>query len=65
MSCNELAAAVKTAVARSFEIPAPSVVFVSRAGIHLTTSGKVQRSSMRDAFLKGELTDVIHQEHPR
>ena len=65
MSCDELAAAVKTAVARSFEIPAPSVVFVNRAGIHLTTSGKVQRASMREAFLKGELTDVIHQEHPR
>ena len=65
MSCGELAAAVKTAVARSFEIPAPSVVFVNRAGIHLTTSGKVQRASMRDAFLKGELTDVVHEEHPR
>ena len=65
MSCGELAAAVKTAVARGFDIPAPSVVFVNRAGIHLTTSGKVQRASMRDAFLKGELTDVVHEEHPR
>jgi hypothetical protein len=65
MSCNELAAAVKTAVARGFEIPAPSVVFVNRAGIHLTTSGKVQRASMRDAFLKGELTDVLHEEQLR
>jgi acyl-CoA synthetase (AMP-forming)/AMP-acid ligase II len=65
MSCGELAAAVKTTVARDFEIPAPIVVFVNRAGIHLTTSGKVQRASMRDAFLKGELTDVVHQEHAR
>ena len=65
MSCDELAAAVKSAVARGFEIPAPSVVFVNRAGIHLTTSGKVQRASMREAFLKGELTDVVHEEHPR
>jgi acyl-CoA synthetase (AMP-forming)/AMP-acid ligase II len=65
MSCGELAAAVKTAVARSFEIPAPSVVFVNRTGIHLTTSGKVQRASMRDSFLKGDLTDVVHEEHPR
>jgi acyl-CoA synthetase (AMP-forming)/AMP-acid ligase II len=65
MSCGELAAAVKTAVARGFEIPAPRVVFVNRAGIHLTTSGKVQRASMRDAFLKGELTDVVHEERPR
>lgn len=65
MSCDELAAAVKSAVARGFEIPAPSVVFVNRAGIHLTTSGKVQRASMREALLKGELTDVVHEEHPR
>jgi acyl-CoA synthetase (AMP-forming)/AMP-acid ligase II len=65
MSCVELAAAVKGAVARGFEIPAPNVVFVNRAGIHLTTSGKVQRASMRTAFLKGELTDVLHQEQLR
>ena len=48
-----------------FEVPAPGVVFVNRAGIHLTTSGKVQRASMRAAFLKGELTDVVHEEHLR
>jgi hypothetical protein len=40
-------------------------VFVNRAGIHLTTSGKVQRASMREAFLKGELTDVVHEEYLR
>ena len=40
------------------------MVFVNRGGIHLTTSGKVQRASMRAAFLKGELTDVVHEEHP-
>ena len=62
ISCGELATAVKTAVARAFEIPAPGVVFIDRAGIHLTTSGKVQRASMRAAFLKGELTDVVHEE---
>jgi acyl-CoA synthetase (AMP-forming)/AMP-acid ligase II len=64
-SCSELAAAVKGAVARAFEVPAPGVVFVNRAGIHLTTSGKVQRASMRAAFLNGELTDVIHEEQLR
>jgi acyl-CoA synthetase (AMP-forming)/AMP-acid ligase II len=57
----ELTAAVKSAVARGFEIPAPGVVFVNRAGIHLTTSGKVQRASMRAAFLNAELTDVVHE----
>jgi acyl-CoA synthetase (AMP-forming)/AMP-acid ligase II len=64
-SYHDLAATVKTAVARGFDIPAPGVVFVNRAGIHLTTSGKVQRASMRTAFLNAELTDVVHEEHPR
>jgi acyl-CoA synthetase (AMP-forming)/AMP-acid ligase II len=59
-SYGGLAAAVKGAVAREFEIPAPAVVFVNRSGIHLTTSGKVQRASMRAAFLTAELTDVVH-----
>jgi acyl-CoA synthetase (AMP-forming)/AMP-acid ligase II len=59
-SYEELAAAVKRAVARGFDVPAPSVVFVNRAGIHLTTSGKVQRASMRAAFLNAELTDTVH-----
>jgi acyl-CoA synthetase (AMP-forming)/AMP-acid ligase II len=62
-SFDELAAAVKSAVARAFEVPAPAVVFVNRAGIHLTTSGKVQRASMRAAFRNGELTDVVYEEH--
>jgi acyl-CoA synthetase (AMP-forming)/AMP-acid ligase II len=65
MGYDELAAAVKIAVARGFEIPAPGVVFVNRSGIHLTTSGKVQRASMRAAFLKGELTDVLHNEYSK
>lgn len=60
-SYGELTAAVKSAVARGFEIPAPGVVFVNRTGIHLTTSGKVQRASMRAALLNAELNDVVHQ----
>jgi acyl-CoA synthetase (AMP-forming)/AMP-acid ligase II len=62
---HELAVTIKTAVARGFDLPAPGVVFVKRAGIHLTTSGKVQRASMRTAFLTAELTDVVHQEHAK
>jgi acyl-CoA synthetase (AMP-forming)/AMP-acid ligase II len=58
---EELAAALKSAVARAFEMSAPIVVFVNRAGIHLTTSGKVQRASMRAAFMAGQLTDVVHE----
>jgi acyl-CoA synthetase (AMP-forming)/AMP-acid ligase II len=59
-SYDQLASTVKIAVAQSFEVPAPSVVFVNRGGIHLTTSGKVQRASMRAAFLAAELTEVVH-----
>jgi acyl-CoA synthetase (AMP-forming)/AMP-acid ligase II len=61
VSYLELTATVKSAVARGFDVPAPAVVFVNRAGIHLTTSGKVQRASMRTAFLNAELTDVVHE----
>jgi acyl-CoA synthetase (AMP-forming)/AMP-acid ligase II len=61
MSLAQLASAIKVAVARSFEIPAPSVVLVGRNGIHLTTSGKVQRASMRAAFLHHELSDVLYE----
>lgn len=57
---GELAGSVKRAVARAFDVPAPDVVFVERGGIHLTTSGKVQRASMRTAFLHSHLSDVLH-----
>jgi acyl-CoA synthetase (AMP-forming)/AMP-acid ligase II len=57
----DLANTLKSSVARAFDIPAPSVVLVNRGGIHLTTSGKVQRSSMCTAFLNGELTDIVHE----
>lgn len=61
LNVHDLASKVRLAIARDFEVPAPSVVFVERAGIHLTTSGKVQRSSMKSAFQSGELTGVLHQ----
>ncbi|OBB16064.1 AMP-binding protein [Mycobacteriaceae bacterium 1482268.1] len=60
-SFEQLAATMKSAIARAFEMPSPHVLFVSRPGIHLTTSGKVQRASMRSAFLAGELTDVLYE----
>ncbi len=58
----QLVAALKSAVVRAFDVPAPRVVLVDRTGIHLTTSGKLQRASMRDAYLKDELNDVIYEE---
>jgi acyl-CoA synthetase (AMP-forming)/AMP-acid ligase II len=61
MSPAQLASAIKVAVARGFEVPAPNVVLLGRNGIHLTTSGKVQRASMRAAFLHRELSDVLHE----
>lgn len=58
-SYEALAASVKTAVAQVFDVPAPRVVLIGRSGVHLTTSGKVQRASMRSAFLDGELADIL------
>ncbi|MEV0103833.1 AMP-binding protein [Nocardia sp. NPDC050789] len=58
----ELAARIRTTVARGFEVPAPSVVLVERRAVHRTTSGKVQRASMRAAFLDRTIRAVLHEE---
>ena len=58
----ELAAEIKRAVARTFELAAPSVVLVERRGVHRTTSGKVQRRSMHAAFLDGSIEGVLHED---
>ncbi|MFI5498701.1 fatty acyl-AMP ligase [Nocardia asteroides] len=61
----ELTSAIKVAVARGFEVPAPNVVLVaarSARSIHRTTSGKVQRGSMREAFLAHRLERVLHED---
>lgn len=54
----ELTARVRAAVARAFDVPAPDVVLVERRGIHRTTSGKVQRRSMRTSFLENRISAV-------
>ncbi|MCE5292143.1 MAG: fatty acyl-AMP ligase [Nocardiaceae bacterium] len=59
-SLDDLAKQMKSAIARGFDVAAPSVVLVGQTGIHLTTSGKVQRSSMRKAFRDGDLSSVLH-----
>jgi acyl-CoA synthetase (AMP-forming)/AMP-acid ligase II len=59
---TELTAQIKRTVARSFEVPAPSVVLVDRRGVHRTTSGKVQRRSMRAAFLSNTLDALLHED---
>jgi len=56
----ELASQIKVAVARTFEVAAPSVVLVKRGGVHRTTSGKVQRASMLASFLDNTIDGLLH-----
>jgi acyl-CoA synthetase (AMP-forming)/AMP-acid ligase II len=58
----ELSARIKTHVARGFDVPVPSVVLVGRHGVHRTTSGKVQRSSMRESFLRNRIDALLHED---
>ncbi|WP_067847463.1 fatty acyl-AMP ligase [Nocardia lijiangensis] len=58
----ELSARIKAAVARGFDLPAPNVVLVEHRAVHRTTSGKVQRNSMRSAFLDNTVDGVLHEE---
>ncbi|TDD62254.1 fatty acyl-AMP ligase [Actinomadura darangshiensis] len=53
---DELAALIKARVARTFELPAVSVVLAARGTVRRTTSGKMQRRLTREAFLDGEIT---------
>ncbi|MFF5035811.1 fatty acyl-AMP ligase [Nocardia salmonicida] len=58
----ELTSSIKIAVARGFDVPAPSVVLVESRSVHRTTSGKVQRASMREAFLDDSISTVLHED---
>ncbi|WP_330231696.1 fatty acyl-AMP ligase [Nocardia sp. NBC_00508] len=58
----ELTSAIKATVARRFDVPAPSVVLVAPRSVHRTTSGKVQRSSMRESFLQDRLVGVLYED---
>lgn len=60
LALEELTARVRAAVARAFDLPAPEVVLVERRGIHRTTSGKVQRRSMRKSFLENRIR-ALHE----
>lgn len=61
LSAAALSARIRTALARAFDIAAPSVVLVPRGGVKRTTSGKVQRGLTRDAFLAARLR-VLHED---
>ncbi|WP_040787088.1 fatty acyl-AMP ligase [Nocardia pneumoniae] len=58
----ELSSAIKKAVARGFEVAAPNVVLLEPRSVHRTTSGKVQRGSMREAFLCDRVGGVLHED---
>lgn len=62
ITLTELTAVIKTAVAREFAVPAPNVVLVEPRSVHRTTSGKVQRSSMRTALLHRRVDGVLHHD---
>ncbi|WP_141578334.1 fatty acyl-AMP ligase [Actinomadura sp. WMMA1423] len=55
---EEVAAVIKTRVARAFELPAVSVVLAARGSVRRTTSGKMQRRLTREAFLNGQITEL-------
>jgi acyl-CoA synthetase (AMP-forming)/AMP-acid ligase II len=59
ITAQELAAQIKGTVARTFDVPAPSVVLVKRSAVHRTTSGKVQRRSMLAAFMANGVEGLV------
>ncbi|WP_312879790.1 fatty acyl-AMP ligase [Actinomadura luteofluorescens] len=61
---EEVAAAVRTRVTRTFELPAVSVVLAARGSVRRTTSGKMQRRQTREAFLTGRITELAADLEP-
>jgi acyl-CoA synthetase (AMP-forming)/AMP-acid ligase II len=53
-----VAAAIKTRLTRAFAIPAGNVILVRRGAVRRTTSGKIERATMRQLFLDGHLHAV-------
>lgn len=51
----ELAAAMRLTIAREFGFDAAAVVLLRPGGVRRTTSGKIQRSAMRELFLAEDL----------
>jgi acyl-CoA synthetase (AMP-forming)/AMP-acid ligase II len=58
----DLVAQIKTTVARTFEVAAPSVVLVEKRGVLRTTSGKVQRRAMEASFLENGIEGLLHED---
>ncbi|GGY05676.1 fatty acyl-AMP ligase [Streptomyces hiroshimensis] len=53
---DELLARVRRAVSGEFGVAPDTVLLVAPGTVHRTTSGKIQRTLMRDRYLAGELT---------
>ena len=51
----DLARGMRQTVAREFGVRAGGVALLRRGGVRRTTSGKIQRTAMRDLFLQREL----------
>lgn len=51
----DLIAGIRQTVSREFGIRAHAVLLMRRGAVRRTTSGKIQRSAMRELFLTGEL----------
>lgn len=58
---RDLAGAVRRTLVREYGIPAPTVVFVGPGAVRKTTSGKIQRSSMKELF-SGSLLKPLHED---
>ena len=58
----EVAAAMKQTITREFGVAVGSVVLVRPSAVRRTTSGKVQRSTMRDLYLADGLEPVLRSE---
>ncbi|MFE9613506.1 fatty acyl-AMP ligase [Streptomyces sp. NPDC006012] len=62
---GEIATAMKHTVAKEFGVPVAAVGLVRPGGIRRTTSGKVQRSAMRELYVTGALELLLASEDPR
>lgn len=61
---REIAAAMKQTMAKEFGVPVGAVVLVRPGGVRRTTSGKVERSAMRESYLDGALVSLLLSEDP-
>jgi acyl-CoA synthetase (AMP-forming)/AMP-acid ligase II len=64
-SLRQLAVEIKQTVAREFGVHLGAVGLLRRGGVRRTTSGKIQRATMRQLFLDGELNAMYTEYEPQ